>query len=126
MGDADKAIEKATAPDKPDPLEGMTLRELAESDETYTFSATVDMLLELRDDGTFVYYGSLKMGDDEARYTGRWIDETTRLRLDFDPPGTSQGASVPRLFCRWQPGVVAYPMGRDPKNPVWYRLARLP
>jgi len=121
MGDAERAREK-TKPRPEDPNAPRTLREMLEGEQVHHFSLSVDMLLTLREDGTFEYFGPLKMGDDPARVEGRWEHAGDVLRLRLAEPLASEDEVVAVLECRVGPGVVEYPMGRDPANPVWYRL----
>ena len=125
MGEPAKAIEYATTEPEPSEIENLTLRELAERPETITFEAAVNMLLELGGDGRFTYYGSLKMGDDEAKYEGDWHFEEGEIFLALDTPVRTEDEVVRTLRCRYEPGVVKYPMGRDPRTPVYYRLEKV-
>jgi len=125
MGSAEEARRKATEPDVEDPDAPKTLGELvkrAEAGEEFRFSASVDMLLVLEEDGTFDYFGPLKMGDDEHLIRGRWTKERETIHLHLDEPRLSRETTVSLLVCPWQPGVVEYPLGRDPEHQVYYRL----
>lgn len=120
-GDAEKARKRATEP--PDkPLEGMTTRDLLESGKTYHFDMTTHMVLELRKDGTFTYYGALKMGDDTARVDGRWEADGQAVVLTLEPPRKSKDELIATLRCPVRNGTLEYPMGRDARNPVYYLL----
>jgi hypothetical protein len=125
MGSAEEARRKATEPEVEDPNSPKTTADLLramESGRTFRASASVDMLLMLKRGGTFDYYGPLKMGDDEALIQGRWTKEGETVHLRLDEPRRSKQATVSLLVCPWQPGVVEYPLGRDPEHQVYYRL----
>ena len=122
MGSVDEARRKATEPETEDPAAGMTLRELAESDEVFTFSGTIDILLVLNEDETFEYYGPLEMGDDQDLIHGRWTRVDDALHLHLKEPRQSKNTLVSRLVCPWSNDAVDYPLGRDPEQQVYYRL----
>jgi hypothetical protein len=124
MGDATTARQKATEPSV-DPLGDVTLGELAaraEAGETFTFGGSTDIVLELHGDGRFDYYGPVRMGDDPSHARGRWTQSNATIELRFEPPVRSKDETVAVLYCRYEEGAVRYPMGRDPRRQVYYRL----
>jgi hypothetical protein len=124
MGDATKARDAVERASKPSPEGEMTLGDLLKESEKkpITLSGSVDIVLTLRADGTFTYLGPLKMGDDAAEVLGRWSVEGASVMLALDAPRVSGKETVSRVVAPFKPGVVQYPMGRDERVPVYYRL----
>ena len=121
MGDAAKAREQATR--APDPAtDNLTLAELAERREPLRLDLSIHLLLDLHDDGTFAYYGPLKMGDDAAITRGRWSCSGEAVELRLDPPRTSKDEVISVLRCPLVGGILDYPMGRGPGSQVYYRM----
>lgn len=124
MGDAAKARTAVERASRPSPEREMTLDDLLResADHPITLTGSIDISLTLRADGTFTYLGPLKMGDDAAQTSGRWSVDGRSVVLSLDGPRASGKETISRVVAPFEEWVIQYPMGRDDRTPVYYRL----
>lgn len=101
----------------------MTLGDLLKESEKHpiVLGGSIDIALTLRADGTFVYLGPLKMGDDPTEVSGRWSVEGSNVTLLLDAPRVSGKETIAQVIAPFKKGLISYPMGRE-RTLVYYSL----